>query len=371
MGLLDILNNPDNAQALGLLGQGIANRNVTGGANAAMGLLAGADQRRLQQQMMQMQMEAQRAQMEDMQRQRTTQASLLDAARQSVISPDKATAMSMGPMPDGSNMPTVQPGLDTSSFINRAFQIDPFKAIELQGQLVKQKPAPIKLGAGDALVDPQTFKPLFTAPNKPAEQPSAVREYEYARQQGYQGTFQQFQTDMKKAITVKVEVPINMGQKGLDNELKIKSDFRSEPIYKAHNEVQSAHSQITAAIKQNSPAGDLAAATKIMKILDPGSVVRESELGMAMAATGLMDRVQNFANMIATGQKLTPSQRKDFQSLADRLYTESAGMYNAKRNEYAGFARDYKLDEQRIVGPAVTSPKLPGAKSGPRFLGFE
>ncbi len=81
MGLLDILNNPDNAQALGLLGQGIANRNVTGGANAAMGLLAGADQRRMQQQMMQMQMEAQRAQMEDMQRQRTTQASMLDAAR--------------------------------------------------------------------------------------------------------------------------------------------------------------------------------------------------------------------------------------------------------------------------------------------------
>ncbi len=117
-------------------------------------------------------------------------------------------------MPDGSNMPTVQPGLDTSSFINRAFQIDPFKAIELQGQLVKPKPAPIKLGAGDALVDPQTFKPLFTAPNKPAEQPSAVREYEYARQQGYQGTFEQFNQSQKKAgaTNVAVKVDNKMGE---------------------------------------------------------------------------------------------------------------------------------------------------------------
>ena len=157
-------------------------------------------------------------------------------------------------------------------------------------------------------------------------------------------------------------VSVNTGQKGLDNELKIRSDFRSEPIYKAHQEVQSAHSQITAALKQASPAGDLAGATKLMKILDPGSVVRESELGMAMAASGLEDRLRNYASNVVNGTKLTPTQRKDFQDLADKLNQESIKQYGAKRKEYESFATGYGLDGERILGPApaaATAPATP------------
>ena len=191
--------------------------------------------------------------------------------------------------------------------------------------------------------------------------------------------FQQY--ELGKARAGKTELTVNTGQRGLDNELSIHSKFRQEPIYKAHQDVQSAYQQITAALRQGSPAGDLAGATKIMKILDPGSVVRESELGMAMAATGLLDRAQNYAQMVMSGQKLTPKQRQDFQTLADTLYQESAKQYNAKRGEYAGFATDYGLNADRIVGPSITSPRLPApgvpAPGGqaspafPKFLGFE
>jgi hypothetical protein len=88
-----------------------------------------------------------------------------------------------------------------------------------------------------------------------------------------------------------------------------------------------------------------------MKILDPGSVVRESELGMAMQASGLIDRVVNYANMIKTGQKLTPTQRKDFQSLADSLFYESSRLYNAKRAEYEGIAKRNGLSVDDVLGP--------------------
>lgn len=186
--------------------------------------------------------------------------------------------------------------------------------------------------------------------------------------------------ELNKARAGKTEVNVNTGQKGLDNELKIRSDFRSEPIYKAHQDVQSAYAQISAALKQQSPAGDLAAATKFMKVLDPGSVVRESELGMAMAATGALDRLENYVDMLVKGTKLTPQQRKDFQGLTDKLYAESINQYNNKRNEYAKFATDYQLNGDRILGPAITSPKLPATSTssspaapgaGVRFLGFE
>lgn len=145
-------------------------------------------------------------------------------------------------------------------------------------------------------------------------------------------------------------VSVNTGQKGLDNTLKLRGDFRSEPVYKAHQEMQAAYSQIQQALKQASPAGDLAGATKIMKLLDPGSVVRESELGMAMAASGLLDRVQNYAQNIINGTKLTPTQRADFLKLAAALYGESVRSYNSKRSEYEGIAQRNQLPVPDVVG---------------------
>ncbi len=217
----------------------------------------------------------------------------------------------------------------------------------------------MKLGAGDTLVDEaDPSKPLFSAPQKPESMPSAVREYEYAKDQGYQGTFEQWDTARKRAGASSVSV--NTGQRGFDNTLKLRGDFRSEPIYKAHQEVQSAYSQIQQGLKMASPAGDLAGATKIMKLLDPGSVVRESELGMAMAATGAMDRLENYAANIMKGTKLTPSQRKDFQALADRLYGESVKQYNAKRSEYQGIAQRNQLNEADILGPQAQPAKNDG-----------
>jgi hypothetical protein len=219
---------------------------------------------------------------------------------------------------------------------------------------------------GNSLVQagPNGVKPVYTAPDKAEASPSSVREYEYAKaNDGYKGTYQQFQTELKRAGASNVTVPINMGQKGFDNTLKLRGDFRSEPVYKAHQEMTSAYGQIQQSLKQASPAGDLAGATKIMKLLDPGSVVRESELGMAMAATGLLDRAQNYAQMVVSGQKLTPAQRQDFQKLADALYSESVTQYNGKRQEYQGIAERNQLSVPDVLGAEskVPTPAKPAA----------
>lgn len=138
------------------------------------------------------------------------------------------------------------------------------------------------------------------------------------------------------------------------NERDLRNDFAGLPTTKAFNETQSAYDQIKVAIKKESPAGDLAAATKIMKILDPGSVVRESELGMAMSATGAMDRVSNYADMVIKGTKLTPSQRKDFGELSSQLYGAAADRYNKSADEYQGVAKDYNLNSDRVAKKAQT-----------------
>ena len=54
---------------------------------------------------------------------------------------------------------------------------------------------PIKLGAGEVLLDPNTNQPLYTAPNK-ADIGSLQKDYEYAKSQGFTGGIE----DWKKVI---------------------------------------------------------------------------------------------------------------------------------------------------------------------------
>ena len=345
MGLLGTGFDDPQSQAIMALAGGLLRRDAGGGLLGANQAFLAAKQAQQQQAMQQMQMRQYQMQMDREQRAMQTEDAMRQAAKDSYGMPSQG---GFGIGADGAQMATPRPQFDMRQYVDRVMQIDPVKGIGLQ-QAMQKDETPLTVAPGASLVDRRTMKPVFTAP-KEQSLPSAVQEYQFAQQQGYKGTFEQWDRERKKAGAVKVEVPINMGQKGLDNELSLHSKWRQEPIYKAHQDVKSAYSQISAALAQQSPAGDLAGATKLMKILDPGSVVRESELGMAMAASGAMDRLVNYADKIIKGTKLTPTQRKDFQTLADSLNAESVKQYNAKRNEYAGFAQDYGLNADRIVG---------------------
>jgi hypothetical protein len=202
--------------------------------------------------------------------------------------------------------------------------------------------------------DPAKFIELTTP--KAEATPSAIKEYQFAVGQGYQGTFQDFQLAQKSAVAPKVMVDMTGGQKGFENEMKLKGEFKSEPVYKAYQEMQSAYNQITDSLKSESPAGDLAAATKFMKLLDPGSVVRESELAMAMSASGALDRARNYAELRISGKKLTPTQRKDFQQLSDQLFGTATTVYNSKRNELAEQGSAFGLNADRALGAPAKMP---------------
>ena len=163
------------------------------------------------------------------------------------------------------------------------------------------------------------------------------------------------------ASNFKVNVPVDMtgGQKGFENEMKLGSSFKGEPIYKDFNDMKSAFSQVVSSLSAGTPIGDVAGATKIMKLLDPGSVVRESELAIAMQASGRMDRLQNYFNNLMTGEKLTPTQRDDFKALANELYAAAGQAYNQKRSEYQQFGQAYGFKNlDTALGPQANIPSL-------------
>jgi hypothetical protein len=163
----------------------------------------------------------------------------------------------------------------------------------------------------------------------------------------------------KQSGANRLTVDMTGGQEGFANEMKLSGAFKQEPIYKDFSDMKSAYGQVVSSLAQGTPIGDVAGATKVMKLLDPGSVVRESELGIAMAAAGRMDRLQNYFNNLMTGQKLTPTQRDDFQKLSNELYSAAGQAYNNKRGEYMQFGNAYGFKNlDTALGAPATAPSV-------------
>jgi hypothetical protein len=212
-------------------------------------------------------------------------------------------------------------------------------------------PHPVINAAGKAVLmqsyDDGTQKEISGLSPYEAVSPD-IRAVEYLGGKPLAGTGQagiglvgEYRKQIAPKTTVNVPVDMTGGQKGFENEMALGKAFKNEPIYKDFNEMQSAYSQVVSSLKQGTPIGDVAGATKVMKLLDPNSVVRESELGIAMAAAGRMDRLQNYFSNMMSGQKLTPTQRDDFQNLSNELYAAAGQAYNKKRQEYEQFGTSY------------------------------
>ena len=144
----------------------------------------------------------------------------------------------------------------------------------------------------------------------------------------------------------------------VDTEKGLRSEFNGLTEVKEFSTVETAFKQINNALSNPSAANDLAAATKFMKLLDPGSVVRESELGMAMAATGAIDRMQNYFQRLQNGQMLNPAQRADFKRSAELAYQASKDVYSQTASRYRALAESYNVDPNNVVlsGKGASKP---------------
>jgi hypothetical protein len=142
---------------------------------------------------------------------------------------------------------------------------------------------------------------------------------------------------------------VNPALNPFKNEKELRDEYRGNPVVKVADEMNTAFSTIETAFKKPSPANDLAMATKYMKILDPTSVVRESELALALNATGLIDRVRNYAEQIATGKKLNPAQRQDFYSSAKAINDAFQKQKESVATNYRGIAKQYGLKPENVT----------------------
>lgn len=113
-------------------------------------------------------------------------------------------------------------------------------------------------------------------------------------------------------------------------------------------EVRDAYNRVVQSAKSPSPAGDLALIFNYMKMLDPGSVVREGEFATAQNSAGVPERIRAWYNRVISGERLTDATRGDFVSQARGLYDTQQKQYGRLQDQYRG------ISERSGVNPKNT-----------------
>ena len=128
-----------------------------------------------------------------------------------------------------------------------------------------------------------------------------------------------------------------------------RKEFTGRPEVKDFSKQTSAYGRVLASAKDPSAAGDLALIFNFMKVLDPGSTVREGEFATAQNAGGVDQRVVSLYNSITTGERLSPAQRDDFANRATRLYSDAESQYDNIAQQYSTFAEQAGLPVDQVI----------------------
>ena len=141
--------------------------------------------------------------------------------------------------------------------------------------------------------------------------------------------------------------------------------------------VRDNYTRIARMAQNGSGVGDMSLIFAYMKVLDPTSVVRESEYKNAADAIGKIPQLANLPANWMVGSKLTPVGRAGFVQAAKDLYEAQRTAYRAAIEMHKGFAQEYGIDPRLILrnyealdsGVPEVNAKPPAGPSPPADTG--
>jgi hypothetical protein len=138
--------------------------------------------------------------------------------------------------------------------------------------------------------------------------------------------------------------------------------------------IRDAFGKVAAAAADPSAAGDLSLIFGFMKMLDPGSSVREGEFANAQNSAGIPDRVVNMYNRALRGERLNEEQRKDFSRQAQNVFKAQLKSQLQNEETYRGIAKRNKMPEADVVidfvGPYRKASDIGKSDATPEDLEF-
>lgn len=171
---------------------------------------------------------------------------------------------------------------------------------------------------------------------------------------------------------------LDIGTKG--GAFKDESSLRKEFINGSKDfvAVRDAFNKVQIAGQNVSAPGDLALIFNFMKMLDPGSVVRESEFNTAQFAASIPERFKASYNRVVKGTRLGPEARQEFVKEAGRILEAQTKTQRGREQQYTKLAETYGFDPANVVlsqiqlgapqpqtSPTISSEPEPTTTDGP------
>ena len=218
-------------------------------------------------------------------------------------------------------------------------------------------------GQKDLVVNAALYKNLgkdmyqqFIAGEKPEKGTFQLKEtpYGFIQQNTATGETKEIPLDSVRAKSElekqksELEKQIKSEEKTFKRAEKLRGEYSDKT--KEFQKVDDAFARVKASTESPDAAGDIALIFNYMKMLDPGSVVREGEFATAQNAGGVTTSVINMYNKLLSGERLSDSQRNMFKSRAEKLYSAAKSKADKQRKDILGLAKRYDLTEQDIFG---------------------
>lgn len=146
--------------------------------------------------------------------------------------------------------------------------------------------------------------------------------------------------------------------------MALRKEFTGLPEVKSFKDIQVSFDKISRAASNPSPAGDLSLIFAYMKLLDPGSTVREGEFATAQQAGSLPTQLVNKYNKVVEGERLAPEQRADFLRQAKSLFEAHASQYGTAATKYRGLATKGGIAPEDVADEISSPTPKPPASSG-------
>lgn len=172
----------------------------------------------------------------------------------------------------------------------------------------------------------------------------------------------------KSVLDAAIKLDEQTAEGALTLQQKIAEEARLRGEYAKRTEDLSAaernFSIIETSAMDQSGAGDIALVTSFMKMLDPGSVVRETEFATAANAGGLLAKLNGIAKKVETGQFLSEQQRADFKRLASEYLNAAKTQEQGVQQSFNLIVENYGLDPVNVFGArAATAPAPAGGET--------
>jgi hypothetical protein len=137
------------------------------------------------------------------------------------------------------------------------------------------------------------------------------------------------------------------------DELQLNAAFKLADDYEKasgdYSKQVGAYNRMVASAQDPSPAGDLSLIFNYMKVLDPGSTVREGEFATAANSGTIGDKIANLYNKVVSGERLTDQQRTDFLNQSKKLYTSASKQQKQINETFSQRAQQFDIPADFVI----------------------